>query len=59
MKDGCTLSPLVFWGVGGGGGGFRDWLEGLGCEVVEVDEGWERWCNEGVELDVKDLRLWS
>jgi hypothetical protein len=55
MKDGCTLSPLVFWGVGGGGGGFRDWLDGLGCEVVEVDEGWERWCNEGVELDVKDL----
>lgn len=38
--------------MGGGGGGFNDGLQGLGCEVVDVLEGCDIWCNEGTELEV-------
>ncbi len=53
MKLGWILRPFGCWGVGGGGGGFRLWLEGLGWEVVEVLEGCDMG-NDGTEFELSD-----
>jgi hypothetical protein len=44
---GWTCRPGYRWacgvyGVGGGGGGFVESFTGLGCEVVDADETWEK-----------------
>ena len=64
----CGCCPMAKWfcactfrfgccGVGGGGGGFRALLIGLGCEEVDVVDGCEK-VNEGVELELSE-RPWS
>jgi hypothetical protein len=47
------LRRLACWGVGGGGGGFRALLVGLGCEVVVALEDCE-YVNAGVECEAKE-----
>ena len=52
MNEEGTWRPVRFgcWGVLGGGG-LRVWLEGLGCEVVEVLEDCDIG-NEGTEFEL-------